>query len=408
MTNLDRIISNILENRQKIVISKTNLVALIEPVSRCNLACRYCAANGWKSHGKLNIISKEILNDFLTKLADFITKYDTKAAVTMHGYEPLQAGMETFAYVQDKVNELGIRDRVIFGVQTNGTLLNDEWADFFIKNEWFVGFSIDGPKRYHDAFRVFPNGKGSYDLAIRGYKIYSEKRGKPAGIISTITSAYRRPSLEESAQIYYDWLRENGMKSAIVHMTAADPRNPLSKIFAMAPDEYARWYVTLYKIWADSKDGIDIKPFTEIVDAMVTGVAKYSACSMRNGCWRVISIGYNGILHLCDRWSYVGKHISQYKTLEDFLFKDPELIKQSLRAYMLRKFDSECSKCEYFRICQGGCANEGIYNYYSTGYAINRVPQWSRTQYCSAYKQIFRTIEEDLRNRGIELGFRKN
>jgi len=366
MNNLDALVDKVMEHRAKTLASKTGLIILIEPVSRCNLACRYCAADGWKQGEKLRKIPKEILDDFLTKVADFLVRYDTRASIAMHGYEPLQAGIETFAYVQDKVKELGIRDRVRLITQTNGVLMNEEWADFFVKNGWGVGFSIDGPKEYHDAMRVFPNGKGTYDLAMRGLRIYAEKSKSSVGIISTITAVYRKPSLEESAKRYYDWLLENNIKNPRLHIVSIDPRNPFSKMFAMTDEEYAKWFITLYHIWANRNDGIILEPFDDIIEAMVNGVASYGVCYLRNGCWRVVGINADGIMHLCDRYSYIGKHISQYKTLDDFLFKDPELRKQALRPYMLRIYDSKCSKCKYFKICQGGCTNEALYNYYAT------------------------------------------
>jgi len=403
MNNLDALVNRVMKHRAKTLATKTGLVVLIEPVSRCNLACRYCAADGWKQNEKLRIIPKETLDDFLTKVADFIVRYDTRASIIMHGYEPLQAGIETYAYVQDKVNELGIRDRVKLLTQTNGVLMNDEWAEFFVKNGWGVGFSIDGPKEYHDAMRVFPNGRGSYDLTMRGIKIYMEKSGSSVGIISTITSVYRKPSLEESAKRYYNWLLENNIKSSILHIASIDPRNPFSKMFAMSDEEYAKWFIIVYRIWADRNDGIELVTFMDIIETMIKGAAPYRACYLRNGCWRIIGINTDGIMHLCDRYSYVGKHVSQYKTLDDFLFKDPELRKQALRPYMLRMYDSECSKCRYFKICQGGCTNEALYNYYATGQAIFGVPQWTRTQHCTFYKMLFNEIEKDLRSRGIEL-----
>jgi len=403
MNNLDTLVNKVMEHRAKTLASKTGLVVLIEPVSRCNLACRYCAADGWKQNEKLRIIPKETLDDYLTKVADFIVRYNTAAYIAMHGYEPLQAGIETYVYVQDKVNELGIRDRVRLITQTNGVLMNDEWAEFFVKNDWRVGFSIDGPREYHDAMRVFQNGKGSYDLAMRGVKIYMEKSRSPVGIISTITSAYRKPSLDESVKIYYNWLLENNIGSTLLHIASVDPRNPFSKMIAMTDEEYAKWFITLYHIWANRNDGLRVSPFDHIIETMIKGSAPYKLCYLRNGCWRVVGINADGIIHLCDRYSYIGKHISEYKTLDDFLFKDPEMRKQALRPYMLRMYDNECSKCRYFKICQGGCTNEAIYNYYATGQAIFGVPQWTRTQHCTFYKALLSEIEKDLRSRGIEL-----
>ena len=403
MNNLDYLVDKVLANREKKLISgKTGLTVLIEPVSRCNLACRYCVADGWKQNEKIRVISRRTLDDYLTKIANYTTKYNISVEVIMHGYEPLQAGIELFGYVQDKVKELGMK--AVLGVQTNGVLVNDEWADFFVKNNWRVGFSIDGPREYHDANRVFPNGKGTYDLATRGYKIYAEKRGKPTGIISVITSAYRKPSLEESVERYYRWLEENNIPSANLHLASTDPRNPYNKQFAMSDEEYAKWFTKMYYKWSRANDGRVIRPFDGIIEAMVKGRARWGVCYLRNGCWRVISISWNGIVHLCDRWSYIGKHISQYRSFEDIL-KDRFMRIQALRPYMLRRYDLECSKCKYFNICQGGCANEGIYNYYLTGHAINGIPQWSRTQHCKFYKAIFQTIEEDLKSKGIKLRF---
>ena len=403
--NLEEVANKVIEKYQKKLLNgQTMITAIIEPVSRCNLACKYCAANAWYNRPPFKVISKKVIDDFIEKLSDYAIRNRVYGELLMHGYEPLQAGIETFAYVQDKAKETGLDQYFRFGTQTNGVLINDEWADFFYKNGWGVGVSIDGPKEYHDANRVFPNGKGTYDLAMRGALLLKEKFGHFPGIISVITKAHTKPSIDDAVQKYYQWLEKYNIKSALLHWASWDPRNPHIKEYVMTPEETKEWFIKMYNLWKNKDDGRRIGPYFMIVEAMIRGRARFGSCFLRNGCWKVIGIDHNGTVHLCDRWSYVMKPISQYKKFED-IFKDPEMKKQALRAYMLRNYDPHCKNCKYFNICQGGCTNEGLGRYYLTKEGIRGVPQWTRTQFCEVYKALFAAIERDLKKRGVPLRF---
>ena len=404
--NLDRIVDKALQNRFKNLIArKTGFAILIEPVSKCNLACKYCAANAWHYRDRpFKVMPKQILDDFIEKITTFASKYGISYEVTMHGYEPLQAGLEFFQYVQDKFKETGYPPRK-FGLQTNGVLLTEEWDDFFVENRWGVGFSIDGPKEYHDANRVFITGRGSYDIVIKNFRRLREKyqkNGGDVGTISVITKAHMKPTIDEAVEKFYNWILQERLRMPYVHWVSVDPTNPEVKKYAPTEDELIQWYTKLYELWKNREDGVSIDIFERIVEAMVAGRSRRGTCFMRNHCWNVISIDYQGIVHLCDRWSYILGPISKYKKFEEILF-DKTMRIQAARPVVLRLYNSECKKCKYFNICQGGCANEAIDRSKMYGDHIGGVEQWNTTQYCRLYKTLFQMIERDLRARGVPL-----
>jgi uncharacterized protein len=89
--------------------------------------------------------------------------------VAWQGGEPTMMGVDFFrrsVELADRYLQPG--QRAVYTIQTNGTLLDEEWAGFFSENEFLVGISIDGPRELHDAYRLNKGGKGSFDQAIRG------------------------------------------------------------------------------------------------------------------------------------------------------------------------------------------------------------------------------------------------
>ena len=145
----------------------------------CNLACRYCPYG--KVAGK-TFMSDEVLRATIQK----VLKHNKNTAVfCWFGGEPTLAGLEFYEnavnYQKETApNTSGIRNQI----QTNGTLITPDFAEFFQKYQFEVGVSIDGPPEIHNKMRVDKKGKGSYDRAVRGLKILQESGLRPSVIIT--------------------------------------------------------------------------------------------------------------------------------------------------------------------------------------------------------------------------------
>ena len=137
--------------------------------SRCNLACEYCY---YLEKGRMypsqpaQTMSDELLDLFIR---DYIAAQPTPQVVfSWHGGETLLRSKDFYRRVVELQRKYGAGRRIENTIQTNGTLLDDEWCAFFRDNGWLVGISIDGPRRYHDRYRLDRRGGGTFDDVMHG------------------------------------------------------------------------------------------------------------------------------------------------------------------------------------------------------------------------------------------------
>ncbi|WP_242215349.1 radical SAM protein [Bacillus cereus group sp. BfR-BA-01383] len=156
--------------------------------ARCNLNCSYCYVfnkgdSSWRRRPA--IMPDDIFDSALGRIRDFCNETGRDSiSITFHGGEPCLAGVERMdRWCQQVRTALDDVAKVRLTIQTNGTLLNSEWANLFRKHDISVGISMDGPKSIHDQYRLDHKGEGSYDSVIRGMSVLKE-----AGIDFSILS----------------------------------------------------------------------------------------------------------------------------------------------------------------------------------------------------------------------------
>jgi uncharacterized protein len=149
------------------------LAFVLKVVSRCNLNCTYCYVYNkgdatWRTRPV--IMSDAVLEAAIARILDWCKRTgQSQVRLTFHGGEPLLAGRDRFDRWCERIRGRlqGTAD-VAFNVQTNGTLLDDKWAQLFLRNRIEVGVSVDGPDLVHDAVRVDRRGEGSHARVVRG------------------------------------------------------------------------------------------------------------------------------------------------------------------------------------------------------------------------------------------------
>jgi uncharacterized protein len=144
-----------------------------ETTQSCNLRCKYCIYSPYYYYRRN--YSKDTLN-FQTarKSLDYIyniikDRYEKHIAISFYGGEPL-LNFKTIKEIVEYVKEKFIDWEIDFHITTNGTLLSDQIIDFFYKYCFYILISLDGPKEIHDSKRIFPNGKGSFELVLKSLK----------------------------------------------------------------------------------------------------------------------------------------------------------------------------------------------------------------------------------------------
>ena len=155
----------------------------------CNLGCQYCffLSKEQLYPDESYLMTEEMQERYIRQLLESST--GEQVEITWQGGEPTLRGIEFFRRSVELANRYRKpHQRILHTIQTNGTLIDDDWAAFFKENGYLVGISIDGPRALHDAFRVTKRGQGSFDDVIRGWNNL-RRHGVDVNVLCTVHSA---------------------------------------------------------------------------------------------------------------------------------------------------------------------------------------------------------------------------
>ncbi len=208
------------------MINKTQLLTL-QPVRGCNLRCRYCYLDHAKPGARMQL---HTLRSLFQRLAqeDLL---GPELLISWHVGEPLIAGKSFFqAAFQEAETTLGSLTLVRHSIQTNGTLLDHEWATLLADYQVNVGLSLDGPANLHDAQRGFPNGAGSHAKVMAGLDFLRNK-----GLLPRVICVVTRESLEHPEELH-EFFLANGLRRLSFNPEETEGANTASSILEQAED----------------------------------------------------------------------------------------------------------------------------------------------------------------------------
>ena len=162
---------------------------LIKPSSgNCNLNCDYCFYRDTMSkrqQANYGFMSEETLEQVIKKILAYASGSCT---IAYQGGEPTLRGLDFFKKSMEFQKKYNVNHVKIYNaLQTNGSRLNEQWADFFKQNEFLVGVSLDGGPKIHDYYRKTVNGEGSFDKVIKNVEML-KKKGVDFNILSVVNS----------------------------------------------------------------------------------------------------------------------------------------------------------------------------------------------------------------------------
>lgn len=177
---------------------------VVQMTQFCNINCSYCYLADRHDTTRVTVAT-------VRKLAERLEAHqDTSTPLSWYWHvgEPLAVGLEHFRACHSAV-EAGapiLARHMDFHVQTNGTLVNEEWASFFAKHNYEVGVSIDGPKDIHDAHRVTRANGGTYDKVVNGIRLLREAGVRVGALVVVTAASIERPVdlLREVARLGFD------------------------------------------------------------------------------------------------------------------------------------------------------------------------------------------------------------
>jgi uncharacterized protein len=338
----------------------------------CNLSCQYCYyLEKIRLYEGCSLRMPEIL------LEEYIVQHIEASSepvirFSWHGGEPTILGLDYFRKIvalQEKhkpANQL-----ILNGMQTNGTLLNNEWGRFLGNQAFSVGLSLDGPREIHDLFRVTKEGKPTFDKTLRGYEIL-KKHGVPTDILCVVNSHNAKYPLE----VYHFFKKIHA--SYISFLPAVEKRTEVEDSLdrlSVSPELWGEFLCTVFDEWIGQDIGkINVQIFEEA--ARTAFGQEHSLCIFRPVCGDIPVIEHNGDFYSCDH--FVDKTHRLGNIIETPLKQLLESPAQ--RAFGRAKQDTlphYCRECDVRDMCNGGCpknrfvktpdGEEGL-NYLCKGY----------------------------------------
>ena len=351
----------------------------------CNLRCRYCFYNATDQLTP-HIMSDELLEKFLIQYMELFTGH---LFFIWHGGEPLLAGLSFFERVIElQTKYLKEGQKIKNAIQTNATLIDDKWAEFFKLHNFKVGVSLDGSKESHDHFRVNHGDGGSFDHVVRGIKIL-RRHGIEPGIIQTLTHD-NTIRVREDFNFFANIL---GTK----HWGVNDffDMNAINKAMtdqSITNEELIVFLRNYIDMWL-TQDNEELK--IREIENFVAGVLgkRASSCTFNGACTGYFCLEYDGRVYPCDRLSNRKELLFGNLSSQSLL----EIINGSawLRyAESVNTLHTDCASCKWQRACHNGCTANRIGG-------IN-----GKYYFCETRKAIFAYLDDKLNEHRQQKGER--
>ncbi|MGI6579002.1 MAG: anaerobic sulfatase maturase [Saccharofermentanales bacterium] len=368
-----------------------NLQLLIKPASSsCNIRCTYCFYYdicSIREEENYGIMTDQVLETLIRKS---FANAEGQVSIVFQGGEPTLAGLtffEKYISLIQKYNKNNLP--VNHGIQTNGMILNREWAEFFKRHSFLVGVSVDGVKESHNAFRLDAKGEGTFDQVWASIKLL-QKYQVDFNVLTVINAA-----TAVRAKEIYNFYKENGLRYQ-QYIPCLNPlENPdFEYPFTLTNDLYAKFLCELFDVWYQDVicgNLIYVSNFENYL-AMLLGVPP-GTCGMTGHCTPHMVVEADGSFYPCD--FYV---LDEYK-IGNIMQDDYAEIEQRLYSTKLleesKPIAEPCKKCRYFKICRGGCRRHREPLIVDGSVNLNR--------FCKAYKQFFDYAVPRLKHLGSKI-----
>jgi uncharacterized protein len=319
------------------------------------------------------------------------------------GGEPTLLGLDFYKKVISLQKKYAEDKKIINSLQTNGILLNEEWAVFLKNNGFLVGLSLDGPAAIHDIYRVDHRGEPTHSRAISALSLL-KKHDVPFNVLVCITRESSTHPLE-----IYRFLKEQGVRyiqfTPIVERIpdheaaelglrhAPPPKLPFEQKHltvspaTVLPEAYGDFLVQVFEEWVRNDVGkFFIMNFEWALEAWL-GLPS-TICIFSEECGRTVAMEHNGDIYSCDHYVY-----PEYR-LGNILTDNPESIVDldKQREFGRQKkstLPGECSECEALFACGGECPRHRFISSYKGEPGLNYL--------CAGYKKYFRHIHRYMK-----------
>lgn len=360
----------------------------------CNLRCTYCfyrEKQVFFPESRNTRMSEAVLEAYIRK---FITAQPgPEVSFEWQGGEPTLAGLDFFRRAVELQSKYGQGSKITNSLQTNGTLLDDEWCAFLAANHFLVGLSLDGPPELHDAFRVDAGGGTTSGRVISAFHRLC-RHGAEVNILACVNRETSRYPLE-----VYRFFRDEGVrfiqfipiverepgpgaKNPGLHLAGPDEESGNVTSWSVEPEAYGEFLVRIFEEWVQNDVGQTFVMNFEWALGLFAGAGP-GVCYLAPRCGRNLILEHNGDVFSCDHFMY-----PQYRLGNILRDNLPDMVESSFQTRFGRAKEKTlpnvCRACEYLFACRGGCPKHRFASTFDNESGLNYL--------CPAFKIFYQAV----------------
>lgn len=369
------------------------LYLLAKPAgSRCNLACKYCyyleKSLLFEKH------SPQVMDDALLEkfIHDYIGAQTTQEVLfTWHGGEPLMRPLQFYKKAVALQRKYAAGRRIDNCLQTNGTLLTDEWCQFFKEQGWLVGVSVDGTQEMHDAYRRAKGGGPSHHKVMQGIRLL-QKHGVEWNALAVVNDFNA-----EHPKEFYHFFKEIGCRfiqfTPIVErllphadgrqLAAVEEEGTVGMMpFSVSPKQWGDFLIGIFDEWVKEDVG---EYFVQLFDATLAnwmGVQP-GICTLGRTCGHAGAIEWNGDVFACDHFVFPQYRLGNLreKSLVEMMYSPQQREFGRAKQTALPR---QCRECRWLFACNGECPKNRFARTTDGEKGLNFL--------CSGYRRFFEHV----------------
>lgn len=363
--------------------------------SSCNLACEYCyyleKNNLYKDSCRSNrfIMDDDTLERFIKMYIESQTM--PQVLFCWHGGEALMRPLSFYRKVIELQKKYGHGLVIDNSIQTNGTLLNDEWCRFFRDNNWLVGLSVDGPQEFHDEYRRNKAGGPSFLKVMKGINLL-KKHGVEWNALAVVNDYNADYPLE-----FYNFFKEIEcryiqftpiVERLVPHSDGRHLASPMDggKVpladFSVTPEQWGNFLCAIFDEWVRTDVG---QYFIQLFDATLANWVGHAPgiCTMAPTCGHAGVMEFNGDVYSCDHFVFPEYKLGNIRTqtLVEMMYSERQL---QFGRDKRDKLPGQCRNCKYLFACNGECPKNR--------FAVTADGEPGLNYLCSGYYKFFEHV----------------
>lgn len=366
------------------------LYIMTKPIgSVCNLACDYCyyleKSNLYKDISK-HVMSDELLEKFIREYIQAQTM--SSVLFTWHGGETLMRPLSFYKRVMELQKRYAGGRNIENCIQTNGTLLTDEWCEFFRANNWLVGVSVDGPQEFHDEYRRNRQGKPSFVKVMQGIRLLN-KHGvewNALAVVNDFNGDYPLDFYHFFKEIDCHYIQFTPIVERIKRRAdgryLATPLDEGEKLadFSVSPEQWGNFLCTIFDEWVRNDVG---NFYIQLFDSTLANWVgeQPGVCTLAKQCGHAGVMEFNGDVYSCDHFVFPEFKLGNIreKSLVEMMYGEKQ---QQFGRMKQDSLPTQCRECEFLFACNGECPKNRFTQTASGESGLNYL--------CAGYYQFFR------------------